>query len=152
MSHYETMIETSASTEQVLAVLTDPEAIRSWSPVPFEIDEEAGSALRTGTRTRVSGSLAGLKVGFDVHVHAADADGLRLSADGPVAFDVTYGLRPVETGSEVSASVSLGRSRGITARLIGKATEALLAAGALESAANRIARAAEAACASPLPA
>jgi len=84
--------------------------------------------------------------------HAAGSDGLRLSADGPVALDVIYGLRPMGAGSEVSASVSLGRPRGLTSRLIGKATEALLAAGALESAASRIARAAEAACPAPLPA
>lgn len=154
MSSYETTIETTATAEQVLAVLTDPAAIRSWSPVPFEIageDVDRMSVLQTGSQTRVSGSLAGLKVGFDVRVHSADRDGLRLSADGPVALDVIYGLRSVATGSEVSASVSLGRSRGLTARLIGKATEALLAAGALESAANRIARAAEAARPTPLP-
>lgn len=149
MSSYQTRIETTASAEQVMAVLTDPSAIRSWSPVPFELEGHDGAALHTGTETRVSGSLAGLKVGFDVRVHSADADGLRLSADGPVALDVIYGLRRVDSGSEVSASVSLGRSRGITARLIGKATEALLAAGALESAANRIARAAEAATPAP---
>ena len=155
MSSYETRIETTASAEQVLAVLTDPAAIRSWSPVPFEIagdGPDSTAVLQAGSQTRVTGSLAGLKVGFDVRVHSADRDGLRLSADGPVALDVIYGLRTTGNGSEVSASVSLGRSRGLTARLIGKATEALLAAGALESAANRIARAAEAVHSAPLPA
>jgi hypothetical protein len=142
VNSYTTTIETSASTDQVLAVLTDPRAIRSWSPVPFEL-EGAEEALRAGSATRVSGSLAGLRVGFDVRVHAADIDGIELSADGPVAFDVRYGLRPADGGSEVSATVSLKRSRGLTSRLIGKATEALLAAGALDSAAGRIARAAE---------
>lgn len=144
MSSYTTMIETKASADQVLAVLTDPRAIRSWSPVPFEL-EGAEEELHAGARTRVRGSLAGLKIGFDVRVHAADRNGLELSADGPVAFDVRYGLRQAPTGSEVSATVALRRSRGITARVIAKATEALLAAGALDSAASRIARAAEAA-------
>lgn len=144
MKGYETTLKTTATTEQVLAVLTDPEAIRSWSPVPFELEGEAGGRLTTGQRTRVSGSLAGLRVGFDVEVHAADVDGLRLSADGPVTIDVAYGLRRLPDGSEVSACVSLGRARGLTARVIGKATEALLSAGALDGAAARIARAAEA--------
>ena len=143
MSSYTTTIETSASPEQVLAVLTDPSAIRSWSPVPFELDGLYADTLAAGTEARVSGSLAGMRVGFDVRVHSADAEGLRLSADGPVAMDVAYGLRPSDGGSEVSASVSLGRSRGFTAKLIGKATEAMLAAGALDGAANRIAAAAE---------
>jgi len=145
MNSYETTIETTASAAQVLAVLTDPSAIRSWSPVPFELEGEVGARLETGRRTRVSGSLAGLRVGFDVEVHSADADGLRLHADGPVAIDVDYGLRELAGGSEVRARVSLGRSRGLSARLIGKATEALLSAGALDGAAARIARAAEAA-------
>ena len=146
MSSYETTIETTASAEQVMAVLTDPSAIRDWSPVPFEL-EDGDARLEAGRQARVSGNLAGLRVGFDVDVLAADADGLRLTADGPVSLDVAYGLRPLApgAGSEVTASVSLGRSRGITARVIGKATEALLAAGALDGAAARIASAAEAA-------
>ena len=32
---------TQAAPERVLAVLTDPEAIRTWSPVPFELDGSA---------------------------------------------------------------------------------------------------------------
>jgi hypothetical protein len=82
-------------------------------------------------------------VGFDVTVHAAGADGLRLTADGPVSFDVAYALRPSKAGSEMSATVSLARPRGLTSRLIGKAAEAMLSAGALEKAANRIAISAE---------
>ena len=138
MSSYETTIETTASAEQVMAVLTDPSAIRDWSPIPFEL-EDGDARLEAGRQARVSGSLAGLRIGFDVEVLSADAD-------GPVSLDVAYGLRPLApgAGSEVSATVSLGRSRGITARVIGKATEALLAAGALEGAAARIASAAEA--------
>ena len=75
MSSYTATIETTASSEQVLAVLTDPDAIRSWSPVSFELDGLAERALAAGSEARVSGSLAGLRVGFDVQVHAADATG-----------------------------------------------------------------------------
>lgn len=153
MSSYETTIETTASAEQVLAVLTDPSAIRSWSPVPFELEGGAGR-LEAGRDARVSGSLAGLRVGFDIHVHVADESGLRLTAEGPVSFEVFYGLAPGPSGegSEVNATVSLNRARGITARVVGKATETLLAAGALEGAAARIASAAEAAVPAPVPA
>lgn len=144
MNSYATTIQTTASAEQVLAVLTDPSAIRSWSPVPFELEGEVGERLEAGRRARVSGSLAGLRVGFDVAVHSADTDGLRLSADGPVAIDVDYRMRARPGGSELSACVSLERARGITSRIIGKAAEALLMAGALDGAAARIANAAEA--------
>ena len=143
MANYETKIETKASAEQVMRVLTDPAEIRGWSPLPFEVNDLDGETLATGSEARVSGSLAGMSVGFDVTVHAADSDGLRLTADGPVSFDVAYVLRPSKAGSELSASVSSARPRGITSRLIGKATEAMLSAGALEQAANRIAISAE---------
>ncbi len=143
MASYETSIETHASPDQVMRVLTDPAEIRSWSPVPFELNGLDGDALATGSKARVSGSLAGVSVGFDVTVHAASADGLRLTADGPVSLDVVYGLRNSGAGSELSASVSLERPRGLTARVIGKATEAMLTAGALDRATSRIATSAE---------
>jgi hypothetical protein len=86
-------------------------------------------------------------VGFDVAVHAADADGLRLSADGPIGIDVLYELAPANAGAELNASVSLRKGRGLTGRLVAKATAALLSAGVLDSATGRIARAAEVAVA-----
>jgi hypothetical protein len=91
----------------------------------------------------VTGKVAGVRVGFDVEVHAADQDVLELSADGPVGLDVRYELAPADTGSALYASVSLRRGGGITGRLVANATAALLTAGALDGAAGRIARAAE---------
>jgi len=143
MANYKTKIETKASSEQLMRVLTDPAEIRGWSPLPFEVNDLDGETLAAGSEARVSGSLAAMSVGFDVTVHAADSDGLRLTADGPVSFDVAYVVRPSDAGSEMSACVSLARPRGITSRLIGKAAEAMLSAGALERAANRIAISAE---------
>ena len=144
MSSFTATASTAATAEQVLAVLTRPDAIRDWSPIPFDVDGLDADALHAGATARVSGRLAGVSVGFDVQVHAAGEEGLRLSADGPVALDVAYGLRPMPEGSEVSAQVQVGRPQGWTARLVGKATEALLAAGALQEATARIAAAAEA--------
>jgi hypothetical protein len=145
MANWTAHTTSQAAPEQVLRVLTDPDAIRTWSPVPFELDELDGNQLAAGDTARVNGSLAGLRVGFDVEVHAAGAGGLDLTARGPIALDVSYALAPTATGSEVSASVAVRDGRGFTGRLIAKATGALLAAGALEGAAGRIARAAEAA-------
>ena len=128
---------------QVLKVLTHPEAIRRWSPVEFDLDELEGRRLVAGTRGRVTGRVAGVPVGFDVRVHAADEARHELSAEGPVAFDVRYELVHDEAGAELNASVSLRRGAGVTGRLVEKATAALLSAGALEGAAGQIARAAE---------
>lgn len=143
MAQWSATTTTKATPEQLLEVLTHPEEIRRWSPVDFDVDDLDASRLAPGTRARVTGKLAGVRVGFDVEVHSADEDVLELSADGPVGLDVRYELAPAETGSELYASVSLRRGGGITGRLVANATAALLAAGALEGAAGRIARAAE---------
>lgn len=129
---------TGAAPEAVLAALTDPDAVSRWSPVAFDIEDDAGR-LRAGTRTRVSGKLAGVRVGFDVHVHQADDRQLALSACGPVAMDVRYDVEPTSEGSEVRASISLAKGRGFMAGLLAEATAGLLRAGALSHAVNRIA-------------
>ncbi len=143
MAQWTAQTTTQATPERVLEVLTDPQAIRTWSPVPFELDGSE-SRLAAGRTARVNGQLAGVRVGFDVEVHAAGANGLDLTAHGPIALDVHYELTPQDGGSRVKASVGLRKARGITGRLVASATGALLSAGALDGAAGRIARAAEA--------
>lgn len=133
----------NATPGDVLEVLTHPEEIRRWSPVDFDLDELDGRRLAAGATGRVTGRVAGVTVGFDVKVHAADEARLELSAEGPVAFDVRYELMPDETGAELNASVSVRRGGGLSGRLVEKATAALLSAGALEGAAGRIVRVAE---------
>ena len=130
-----------AEPDAVLDVLTDPEAIASWAPVPFDVDGLAGERLLAGSQARVSGKLAGRRVGFDVEVHEADESGLALSASGPVALDVDYRLAPAACGgSEVRASVSVRSGGGLTGRILAEATSALLSAGALQAALARVAR------------
>jgi hypothetical protein len=133
----------NATPGQVLEVLTHPEEIRRWSPVDFDLDELDGRRLAAGTRGRVTGKLAGVRVGFDLEVHAADERRLELSADGPVGLDVRYELTTDEAGAELIARVSMRRGGGLTGRLVANATAALLSAGALDGAAGRIARVAE---------
>src|SRR6185312_9843527 len=92
---------TAARPEAVLDVLTDPEAAARWAPLPFDVEDLDGRRLATGSRARVSGSLAGKRVGFDLEVHEASDRGLSLAANGPVGFDVNYQLAPHAGGSEV---------------------------------------------------
>jgi hypothetical protein len=144
MSEWTATARAKATPCQVLQVLTLPDEIRRWSPVDFDLDDMDGTRLAAGTRGRVTGRLAGVKVGFDVEIHAADEAILELSADGPVGLDVRYELTKDESGAELAASVSMRRGGGLTGRLVANATSALLSAGALEGAAARIARVAEA--------
>ena len=129
----------AADPDVVLDVLTDPHACRRWSPVPFDVDVAGADRLAAGTRMRVSGHLVGRTVGFDVEVHEAGDGRLALSAHGPVAFDVAYEARPARGGSEVCASVSVRAGGGLFGRVAEQATAALLHAGALGLAVDRIA-------------
>jgi hypothetical protein len=125
--------------DEVLALLTEPEAIARWTPVPFELLDLDTDRLQTGGRARVLGRLAGRTVEFDVEVLAADEECLALVATGPISIDVEYVLRPAARGSEVRASVSV-RGSGLIGRVLARATDALLAAGALNTAVGRIGR------------
>jgi hypothetical protein len=133
-----------AQPEAVLDVLTDPEACARWAPIAFDIEDLRTPRLRCGSRARVSGRLAGRRVGFDVEVHEAGPGRLRLEAHGPVALDVAYDLSATQGGSEVRASISVRNGKGFTGRLLAEATNALLSAGALTHALSRLTR--EAAC------
>jgi uncharacterized protein YndB with AHSA1/START domain len=133
-----------AGPEAVLDVLTDPDAVARWAPLPFDVEDLDTPRLMTGSRARVSGRLAGRRVGFDVEVHEAVPQRLALAADGPVGLDVAYDWSASGDGSEVRASISVRSGKGFTGRLIAEATNALLSAGALTHAISRLGR--EAAC------
>ena len=143
MSEWTATAKVNSTPCQVLEVLTHPAKIRGWSPVDFDLEELDGRRLAAGTRGRVTGRVAGVTVGFDLQVHYADERRLELSADGPIGIDVRYDLRPGDDGAEFDAWVSMRASRGITGKIVASAASALLSAGALEGAADRIARAAE---------
>jgi len=126
------------SPADVLELLTAPDAIARWAPVPFEVVELEGAHLASGSRARVAGRLAGRSVEFDVDVRRASAERLELVADGPISIDVKYRMRPAGSDSEIEASVSV-KGRGLFGRVLAKATEALLAAGALRMSLERLA-------------
>lgn len=136
---------TEARPEDILAALTDPDACARWSPVAFEVEDDDLRRLRAGSRTRVSGRLAGVRVGFDVEVHRADDRHLALSACGPVSMDVAYDVAAGDAGTEVRASVSVRPGRGLLSTVMAEATAGMLRAGALSAAVDRLARAAVAA-------
>jgi len=126
------------SPADVIELLTEPGAIARWAPVPFEVVALDGTRLESGSRARVAGRLAGRTVEFDVDVLNASDERLELVAEGPISIDVQYRLRPAGADSEIEASVSV-EGRGLFGRVLAKATETLLAAGALRVSINRLA-------------
>ena len=126
------------SPADVLELLTEPGAIARWAPVPFEVVALDGARLQSGSRARVAGRLAGRSVEFDVDVLRASDERFELVAEGPISIDVQYKLRPAGTVSEIEASVAV-EGRGLFGRVLAKATETLLAAGALRMSVDRLA-------------
>jgi hypothetical protein len=128
---------------QVMEVLTRPCAISSWAPVPFEVEGLDSDRLETGSRARVAGMLGGKELAFDVEVHEASEDALRLTAVGPfVEMDVHYGVEPLDDHSHVHACIDV-KGKGVMGRFVAKAVEGFLAGGALNGALGQLALAAE---------
>jgi hypothetical protein len=126
------------SPADVLELLTEPGAIARWAPVPFEVVALDGTRLQSGSRARVAGRLAGRSVEFEVDVRRASDERLELVAEGPISIDVQYTLRPAGAESEIEACVSV-EGQGFFGRVLAKATETLLAAGALRMSIDRLA-------------
>jgi hypothetical protein len=126
-----------ARPDAVLQLLTEPEKIARWAPVPFEVVELDGGRLATGSRALVRGRLAGRSVEFEVDVLEAASERLSLVANGPLSMSVDYAVRPARAGSDVRATISV-RGEGLVGHLLAMATEALLGAGALQSSIERL--------------
>jgi hypothetical protein len=137
--------ETAIATgpEQIMEILTRPCAISSWAPVPFEVEGLNSDRLETGSRARVAGFLAGKELAFDVEVHEASDEALRLTAVGTfVEMDVTYDVHPFDDVAHVHASIDV-KGKGVMGRFVAKAVEGFLAGGALNGALGQLAQAAE---------
>jgi len=125
--------------EEVLELLTEPDAIARWAPIPFELLDLDGARLQQGTRARVSGALAGRRLEFDVEIREADEERLSLVANGLVSIGAEYLLAPADGGSDVRASVSVS-GHGLLGGTLARAFEAVLASGALRASVARIGR------------
>jgi hypothetical protein len=125
--------------DEVLALLTEPDAIARWAPIAFDVVDFDRKRLRAGDQVRVTGGITSRSLEFEVEVAEADDGRLVLTAIGPIRLDVEYLAVAVEDGSDVRASISVS-GRGLFGRLIAQAADALLAAGALTTAIDRIAR------------
>jgi hypothetical protein len=124
--------------DELLVLLTEPDAIARWAPIAFEVVDFDGDRLSAGDRVWVRGRLAGRPLEFEVEVEDADKGHLLLTAIGPIRLDVEYLAIASECGSEGHATVTVN-GRGLLGRALAHATDALLASGALRLAVERIA-------------
>jgi hypothetical protein len=138
MSTWTTQTNCNGTPEDVLELLTEPGAIARWSPVPFTIVDSERDRLCAGDRVRVRGELAGRGVEFLVDVAKAHDGHLALTATGPIRIDVDYRVVGDAAGSSLRARIGVAGS-GLFCRVLAGATDALLAAGALRVAVDRIA-------------
>ncbi len=129
--------QTPGLPDEVMGMLTCPDAIARWAPIPFELLDFDQDRLHSGDTVRVCGMLAGRSMEFEIEVVEADDGRLALAANGPIHIDVEYVTRAVDRGSEVRARVEVSGG-GVIGRVLARATDALLAAGALNSAIGRI--------------
>jgi hypothetical protein len=141
LSTWTTQTLVDGTPEDVLAVLSDPEACFRWSPIEFQLEDLDGERLRTGSRARVAGHIAGISVAFEIDVQQADEGRLALTARGPLTLEVSYEAYPVpEDRAELSATVTVRSASALRGRLAAASTEALLRAGVLSAAVKGIAR------------
>ena len=139
MKTWTTQTWAAGAPEEVLELLTEPDAIARWAPIPFELLDLDGARLQPGTRARVSGALAGRTMQFDLEIHEADEERLSLVAHGPVSIGAEYLIAPADGGSDIRASVSVS-GRGLLGGMLARAFETVLAAGALPASVARIGR------------
>lgn len=138
MAKWTAQTRVTALPSDVLMLLTEPDAISQWSPIAFDVVDWRGERLKAGEHVRVQGRLAGQSLEFEVDVTEADNGHLVLTASGPIQLDVEYHALASDGGSELRASVSVS-GRGLLGRVLAQATDALLAAGALRHAVDRLA-------------
>ncbi len=140
MSTFESTRPFDCDPQQLIAALTEIDAIERWTPVPFHIADGA-DRLRAGDRVRVDGGLLGRTVRFDVQVHTANASGLSLRASGPFEIAVDYCIDSERRRLRARIQTRARRPLG---QVLASAANAILGAGALEQALARLIREADA--------
>jgi hypothetical protein len=93
--------------EEVLGLLTQPEAVRQWAPVPFETRHRYRGA--TGWKPRVSqGTSAVYAMTFEVEVHEASPHVRTITG--------SWGRRALTLSSRRVTALSQTRSRHLLTR------------------------------------
>lgn len=135
-------IDTESDPSRVLGVLTDPAACGSWSPIPFTVEGLANGRIRSGSRARLEGELAGRSVAFEVLFVEVSDSRLELRARGPLTIEATYDVAGHGEALRIQARLSVSSSGGLTGRVLEAAADGLLRMGLLDRTVRSIAVAA----------
>jgi uncharacterized protein YndB with AHSA1/START domain len=90
MGTWTTETQMAGRPEEVMVLLTQPDTIARWAPIPFEVVDFQRQRLLAGDTARVRGGLAGRNVEFTVQIAQASDGRLALTASGPIDIDVEY--------------------------------------------------------------
>jgi len=120
----------AASPARILEVLSDPESVRRWFPVPFDFRDDVRRLAAGGTYA-TTGRLAGRHVHADLRVLEASEQRVKVSLSGHVIFDLDVDLAPNGAGTDADVHVGVRSGGGLSGRLLTPAASAMLRAGAL---------------------
>lgn len=119
-----------ASVEAVLDVALTVEDVLHWFPVPLEaVDVPASGRLAAGEGCVADALLAGRRLRTRITILEADASRYRLSAVGPLRFEVDAALRPDVGGCWIDATIETRSGGGLEGRLLEAASRPLLGPG-----------------------
>lgn len=120
----------AASPERVIDVLSDPQAVKRWFPLPCEFDDDV-DRLRAGGSYRTHGRLAGRLLHAELTVLEADGRHIAVRLSGPVVLDLSAELAPEGSGTQARIVASVHSGGGLSGKLLTPAAAGLLRAGAL---------------------
>ena len=109
MAQWTAQTRLNADPDEVLMLLTEPEAISRWAPITFDVVDWDGDRLMDGDRVRVEGQLVGRRLEFEVDVDQAHDGRLALTATGPIRLDVAFPLQRHAGRGPVAVYVASGR-------------------------------------------
>lgn len=119
-----------ASVEAVLDVALTVEDVLHWFPVPLEaVDVPPSGRLSAGESCVADALLAGRRLRTRITILEADATRYRLSAVGPLCFDVDAALASDGGGCRIDATIETRSGGGLEGRLLEAASRPLLGPG-----------------------
>jgi len=119
-----------ASVGAVLDVALTVEDIVRWFPLPLEaVEVPEDGRLRAGESCRADALLVGRRLRTRITVVQADEARYRLSAVGPLRFEVDAALTPRAGGCHVEATIETRSGGGLEGRVLEAASRPLLAPG-----------------------
>ena len=106
------------------------EDIATWFPLPLEaVEVPEDGRLEAGESCVADALLMGRRLRTRIAVLEADTSRYRLSAIGPMGFEVDAALTPTPGGCRIEATIAARSGGGLEGRLLEAASRPLLSPG-----------------------